>query len=414
MARFNYSAYDGQGELEIKEIEAADAGALSAALGRAGLYPFDIVEIGAAPTPWMRRAGAESGEAHPGRRGRAMPLSQLGRTIRELATLIGADVPIDQALTLLSNGQTTPSATAAAGLLERVRSGASLSEAMHAAGGVFPEYCVSMVQAGEASGSLGAVLTDLADLLDRRVDMQSRLRSALVYPMILVLMAIAAVVLIVSVLVPSLAPLFEDSGAEPPAAMQVLLFLHDTAIADWPGLLALASLLAAAVAVAIRSEPIRLIGDRLALQTPLLSGILARAETARLAHTLGALIRGGVVLPSALRIATQVVRNRTVRVAMERICEDVKEGASLSGLLERTQVLSPMALQLVAIGEETGRLDKMLAHVARIAETELQRRLELMMSLLTPLLTLLIGLGVGGLIYSVMTTILRVNDMAIR
>ena len=147
---------------------------------------------------------------------------------------------------------------------------------------------------------------------------------------------------------------------------------------------------------------------------PLLSGILARAETARLAQTLGALLRGGVVLPTALRISTLVVRNRTVRAAMEQISEDVKEGANLSLLLERARVLSPMALRLIAIGEETGRLDKMLTHVARIAEAELQRRLELMMSLLTPLLTLLIGLGVGGLIYSVMTTILRVNDMAIK
>ena len=409
MARFSYSAYDGHGQLEIKEIEAADAGTLSSALGRAGLYPFDIVEVGTGG-----RASAAPGGMHRTRQGRAMPLTHLGRTIRELATLLGADVPIDQALTLLSSGPATPTAAAAAGLLERVRSGAALSEAMQAAGGAFPEYCISMVQAGEASGSLGAVLSDLADLLDRRADMQSRLRSALVYPMILVLMAIAAVVLIVSVLIPSLAPLFEDSGAEPPAAMQVLLFLHDTAIADWPVLLALAGLLAAAIALAIRSEPLRLMGDRLALQTPLLSGILARAETARLTHTLGALIRGGVVLPNALRISTLVVRNRTVRAAMVQICEDVKEGASLSRLLERTQVLSPMALRLIAIGEETGRLEKMLAHVARIAETELQRRLELMMSLLTPLLTLLIGLGVGGLIYSVMTTILRVNDMAIR
>ncbi len=407
MTRYQYSAYDGYGRLEAKEIDAADAASLSAALARAGLYPFDIVEVGA--------GSKRSTLGVPGRAtAPALRLSRLGALIRELATLAGADVPIDQALNLLTSGPASSTRQAAADLLERVRSGASLSEAMQAAGGAFPDYCVSMIQAGEASGSLGAVLSDLADLIDRRVDMQARLRSALVYPMILVLMAIVAVVLIVSVLLPSLAPLFEDSGSEPPAAMQFLLFLHDTAIAQWPLLLAAVGLAAASSVLAFRSEPIRTAGDRLALRIPLLSGILARAETARLAHTLGALIRGGVVLPQALKIATLVARNRTVRAAMERIAEDVKEGASLSLLLGKTGVISPMALRLVAIGEETGRLDKMLAHVARIAETELQRRLELLMSLLTPLLTLLIGLGVGGLIYSVMTTILRVNDMAIR
>ena len=220
--------------------------------------------------------------------------------------------------------------------------------------------------------------------------------------------------LIVSVLVPSLAPLFEDSGADPPAAMQFLLFLHDTAVQRWPAVLAGFGLVALAGILALRSEPVRYGADQLALRLPLLSGILARAETARLAQTLGALIRGGVVLPNALRISTLVVRNRVVRAAMERIAEDVKEGASLSLLLEKTKVVSPMALRLVAIGEETGRLDQMLGHVARIDETELRGRIELLMGLLTPLLTVLIGLGVGGLIYSVMTTILRVNDMAIR
>ena len=406
MTRYQYSAYDGAGRLEAKEIEAADAASLSAALSRAGLFPFDIAEVGA--------GSKDSSRATPRAPGKALPLGRLGALIRELATLAGADVPIDQALSLLTNGPASATRQAAAGLLERVRSGAALSEAMQGSGGAFPDYCIAMIQAGEASGSLGPVLADLADLIDRRVDMQSRLRSALVYPMILVLMAIVAVVLIVSVLVPSLAPLFEDSGAEPPAAMQFLLFLHDTAVDQWPLLLALAGLAAALSVFALRSEAIRRAGDQLALHTPLLSGILCRAETARLAHTLGALIRGGVVLPKALQIATLVARNRTVRRAMEQISEDVKEGASLSLLLPRTEVFSPMALRLVAIGEETGRLDKMLSHVARIAETELQRRLELMMSLLTPLLTLLIGLSVGGLIYSVMTTILRVNDMAIR
>lgn len=407
MARFNYSAYDEHGRLEIKEIEAPDAVSVGAALGRAGLYPFDISEI----TPGGRIRARGNG----GRAARPMRLSRLAPLTRELATLISADVPIDQALSLLATDKSRGGAgPVAAILLARVRSGASLSEAMQAEGGKIPEYCVSVIQAGEASGSLGSVMTDLADLIDRRVDMQSRLRAALVYPLILVLMAIAAVVLIVSVLVPSLAPLFEDSGTEPPAAMQVLLFLHDTAVQRWPVLLAAAGLAAICVVWALRSEAVRSIGDRLALRVPVLAGILSRAETARLAHTLGALIKGGVVLPNALRISTQVVRNRFVRAAMERISEDVKEGASLSLLLERTQVVSPKALRLVAIGEETGRLDQMLAHVARIAETELQRRIELLMGLLTPLFTILIGLGVGGLIYTVMTTILRVNDMAIR
>ena len=406
MARFHYSAYDGNGRIEVKEIEATDSASVSAALGRAGLYPFDISEIA---------MGARTGVRDRSERAaRPMRLSRLAALTRELASLIGADVPIDQALGLLATDKGGGVGPVATLLLARVRGGASLSEAMRAEGGRIPEYCVSVIQAGEASGSLGAVMSDLADLVDRRADMQSRLRTALAYPLILVLMAIAAVVLIVSVLVPSLAPLFEDSGAEPPAAMQFLLFVHDTAVQRWPVLLAATGLAAACVALALRSEPVRYIGDRLALRVPVLSGILSRAETARLAHTLGALIKGGVVLPAALRISTQVVRNRFVRTVMERISEDVKEGGSLSLLLERTQVVSPKALRLVAIGEETGRLDQMLTRVARIAETELQRRIELLMGLLTPLLTILIGLGVGGLIYTVMTTILRVNDMAIR
>jgi general secretion pathway protein F len=407
MARFRYSAYDGQGRLEAKEIEAVDAAAVSAALSRAGLYPFEIVPAG-------ERGAVGLTAARRGARTPALGLSRLAGLMRELATLAGADVPLEQALTLLATGPGSGTQAAATGVLERVRGGASLSEAMSSANGAFPEYCVSMVQAGEASGTLPVVLTDLADLIERRAAMQSQLRSALVYPMILVLMALAAVVLIVSVLVPSLAPLFEDSGAEPPFAMQLLLTLHDVVVAHWPWLLAGLGVLALLVLAAVRSEPVRTLADGISLTIPVLSGLLARAETARLAHTLGALIRGGVVLPQALKIATQVVRNRTVRAAMQKISQDVKEGANLSKLLATTRVLSPMSLRLIAIGEETGRLDQMLLHVARIAETELQRRLELLMGLLTPVLTLLIGLGVGGLIYSVMTTILRVNDLAIR
>ncbi len=407
MARYQYSAYDQQGRLEEKEIEAIDLASVSAALSRSGLYPFDIREAGAA------RAGRNSATTTTS--ARPMRLVRLAGLMRELATLIDADVPIDQALGLLASGPANGGIQiVATALLQRVRNGAALSEAMQGQNGAIPEYCVSMVQAGEASGSLGPVLSDLANLIDRRVEMQARLRSALVYPLILVAMALVAVILIVSVLVPSLAPLFEDSGAEPPAAMQVLLWLHDVVALRWPQVLAGLGLFGALLVMALRTASVRYFGDWLALRLPLLSGLVARAETARLTQTLAALIRGGVVLPRALAIATLVARNRVVKAAMERISEEVKEGASLSMLLEKAVVIPPMALRLVAIGEETGRLDKMLAHVARIAETELTRRIEMLMGLLTPLLTILIGLGVGGLIYSVMTTILRVNDMALR
>jgi general secretion pathway protein F len=407
MPRYRYRAYDSAGVLKSGEIDGISDGFVLDKLRAAGLLPVEAVEQRgrAQETRWWERDLFA---------GRALPPASLALFTRELATLVEAEVTLDEALRIVA---LQPMSSAIRKVTEEtlghLLEGASLSEAMQRQGRFGDFYC-SMVRAGEASGNLTEVLRQLASFLERSVETRGRIRSALIYPSVLVLMAIGALVLIATVLLPTLAPIFKDAGAEPPFIIQRMLDGQAFVARHWIALcVAFACVVAGLVALSQNPQAKAKL-HRLLLRMPLVGQLIAMAETAKLARTLASLLGSGVPMLAALRIVEGVAGNASFAAALAVASDEVKEGRMLSQALRKGGIFPSLMLRLVAVGEETGRLEPMLRHVEKIFETQVQRRIEQILTLLTPALTIVMGLIVGGLIMSVMSAILSINELALK
>jgi general secretion pathway protein F len=299
--------------------------------------------------------------------------------------------------------------------LERaVVEGASLSEALAASGAAFPPYYARLVRAGESGGALAETLEDLANFIEHAKAQRDRIRSALAYPMILLAAAVVSLGVIVAVLVPAIAPLFEDAGVDAPPIIAVLMSLQQV-IGDHMLLVAAALVVAfASVVTVLRSERVRQWWDEFVLRLPIVGRLVRCRDTARVARTLAILDRGGVAMLDALDIAAQVPANRVMRGAVEHVRRDVAEGASLSESLYRSGQFGELFVRLVTIGERSSRLGQMLARLADMDEAVLRRDTERLTGLVGPVLTLLIGFVVGGLVLSVLGAVIGINELALR
>lgn len=409
MPRFSYTAYDADGGRVEGLLDADSREAALAVLNRQGYLPLELTEGFATPAvqPWWQRDLF-------GRQG----LSQrnLALVTRELATLVDADLPIDECLRIVAL-QPLMGARARqilGAVLEAILAGASFSEALAAQKGVFPEYYWRIVQAGEASGSLSRALGELAAFLERQGEFRAKIGSALLYPVILMVAAGLALVVILTVLVPTIAPLFKDAGAEPPFLISLLIATQHGVASHWPFVLAgLAGLIAGGFALA-RSPSAKLARDRALLRVPLLATLVQNEQTATFSRTLGTLLSSNVPVLKALAVSGNVLSNQVMANAVREAAHDMKEGAALTVPLSRSGAFPELAIRLYKVGEQTGDLPVMLTRVANIYEAAISRQLLRLTSVLTPVLTILFGALVGGLLVSVMGAIVSLNDLALR
>ena len=408
MARYRYKAYDQRGSLTDGEIEARSREAALEGLHRKGLFPLEVADDKpAARQKWWEREIMGGGP---------LPLAGLALFTRELATLIKAELPLDESLRIVGLQPLIPQRVRATtrAVHQAVREGASLSDAMAQRSSDFPEYYWRLIQAGEASGSLGDVLDDLSTYLERSNEVRAQVGSALVYPAVLLVAAVVAVGVILTVLIPTVMPLFADAGAEPPATLKALVAAQQLVANNWVIALGLTGLAIAGAVSAFRNPALRLKLDRAMLKLPVVGTLIGNRETARLARTLATLTRNGVPMLQAVAISGAVLSNRAFKRAVEEAGEELKEGGGLSKPLEASGLFTDLSLRLIAVGEQTGQLDTMLMRVAGIYEATVQRQLARFLSLLTPILTLFIGFVVGSLILSVMSAIMSVNDLALQ
>ena len=409
MPRYRFRAYDKQGVLKDGDIEARSRETALEVLHQRGQYPLDLIadDSGAKPAQrwWDREITLGDG---------SLPLTGLTLFTRELATLVKADLPLDESLRIVGLQPLIPRRIKAAtlGILDSVREGSSLSGALAARGAEFPEYYWRLIQAGEASGSLGEVLDDLSQFLERSSEVRTQVGSALLYPAVLLVAAAGAITVILTVLLPTVVPLFKDAGAQLPATIQFMVDAQSFIARNWVLVLAaLAGLLTASI-LAVRNSSIRLTMHRFFLRIPIVGGLIGNRETARFARTLATMSRSGVPMLEAVRISGSVMQNQAFAAAVANAGQSLQEGGNLSVPLLKSGLFSELSMRLVTVGEQTGQLEPMLMRVAQVYEATLSRQLARFMSLLTPMLTLLIGGLVGGLILSVMSAILKINELA--
>jgi general secretion pathway protein F len=404
---YRYSAYTPAGILAEGRLQASTLEEAIETLWQRGLTPLETLEDTApASARWWRHDLLSPRKASP---------RDVAAFTREFATLIQSGIPIDDALRIVAEqsgtGRMRP---VVAGVLDLVLDGAHLSDAMAQHPEAFQDDYVSMARAGEVGGDLAKVFGELADLLERRQELAGKITSALVYPCVLIVMAVASIGVVVTVLVPGLAPIFAQSGRPMPAMIAFIIRCEQS----WPAIaMAVAAIVIGGLAAGgalSRSDAMRFAADRILLGLPLAGTLSAEQNFARFARTLGSLLRAGVPMLAAQTSAGSVVRNRHIAAGLAAALEIVRDGRSLSRALSGRPGIAPVALRMIAVGEETGKLSQMLLRIAVILEQQSQRRIERLMTLLTPALTITIAGLVGALIFTVMDAILSVNELAVR
>jgi general secretion pathway protein F len=414
LAQFQYRAADPEGKVVAGTIEASEVAGVVARLQDRGLIPIKI----GAPGSGKTKAGSTattSRIAMP-----AMPtfrrrLNQKDLLIltQELSTLLTAGLPLDRCLATLVELTDTPELKAIANeVLSAVRGGKSLAEAM-AQHKFFPVLYVNMVRAGEVGGFLDTVMQRLLEYLERSQEVRDEARAALAYPIVLTgAMGASLVVLLVYVL-PKFSTLFTDMGRTLPLSARIVMGASEALQSYWwVGVLAIASVVFG-IRYYVRTAQGRHNWDGFKLRVPLLGNVLRKAEVAKIARTLGTLLKSGVPMIQALGIVKEIASNVVVGRALAEVEVGVREGAGVSEPLARSGVFPPLAIQMISVGEETGRLDDMLLRTADYFDREVKVRVQQFTRLLEPVLILVMGLAVGFVVVSMLSAIFAVNDLPI-
>lgn len=404
MPTFAYQALNAAGERIVGEIDAADSRGAIRRLQDGGLIPIDA-------RPAAARAAAAGGASVGGRGGSAREVTQI---TRELATLIGAGQTVEGALEMAIADRSSRRLTGALErVLDRVRTGSALSDALAQEPESFPRLYVAMVRAGEASGRLEESLAELAAMRERQAALSAKLVSALIYPALLVLTSLGALTLLMTLVVPQFEPLFAQAGAQLPASTRVVL-----AVAGFmrtQGVTLLLALLAGLILLSwlLRREAPRRGLDRLLLGLPGIGRLMRERITAQLTRGLASLLAGGLDLPTVLGMSRDLVANRSVQVSLEQVIVGVRQGRPLSDCLAESGVLVPMALKMLRVGEESGRLKAVAAHLADAFEERVATRLARLVAIIEPVLVIVLGLLVGGIVMSILSAVISVNELAL-
>lgn len=400
MARFMYKAVKLDGEELEGERDAADEAALIAQLQGEGLIPLLTRPAGGLSARLARRRRKE------------LTAKDIEVITRQLATLLESGLTLDRSLQVLGGLASDETVLRVlADLQDRVRGGATFSAALEAQDGQFPKLYVNMVRAGEASGALDEVLLRLADYLERSAELRGTVSSALVYPMILLVIAGLSVILLLVFVVPQFTVLFEDMGAALPLPTRIVVGVGDLFRNYWWALLVLIAVIAVLIERWLQNPDNRRRFDFRVMRLPLFGDLIWKMETARFCHTLSTLLKNGLPLLSGLNLAKQVVNNRKIGEGLDQVAEDLKHGRGIAGPLQQHEALPQLAQQMIRVGEESGTLDAMLAKVADIFDRETRSSVQRLLTLLEPLLIIGLGVIVAGIIISILMAILGANEL---
>jgi general secretion pathway protein F len=407
MAQFRYRATDREGRIVEGTIDAVETGSVVARLHERGLIPL--------------RIGAS--EAEPSARGFRLRLPRAaGRSgvnkrellvfTQELSTLLTAGLPLDRSLASLADVSDNPVLRdAVTDVLHGVQGGKSLAEALGNHSKIFPSIYVNMVRAGEAGGFLEQVLQRLADYLERAQEVRDEFISAMMYPLFVTTVMGMSMIFLLTFVVPRFTDLFATSGAAMPLPTQILLGLSNALAKYWWVLVVGAVGLVYGFRHWVRQPRGRLTWDHWRLRFVIIGDLIRKVEVANLARTLGTLLRSGVPMLQALGIVRQIIGNQVINRAVGEVEVGAREGAGIAAPLGRTGVLPGLALQMITVGEETGRLDEMLLSVADHLEKEIRNRLKRLVSLVEPVMILVMGVGIGFIVVSMLLGIFSIYDL---
>ena len=406
MPLFSYKAVNSLGETEEGVRDEVNEQLLITALQSEGYIPIRV-----APAKSRSFLGLGLGL---GVKKNKLSQKDIALLTSELSTLLESGLPLDKSLLVLMDltEDNERLSKLIAKVLEKVKGGSSLADALEQQPGIFSKFYLNMIRAGEAGGSLDDVLKRLSDYLERSQELKDTVSTALIYPAILLVMSLASLFVMLTFVVPQFTEMFESAGKALPVSTQIVVGLAEWLQSYW-WILLIAIVFISSYMKFQLADPVRKkVWDARFLKLPLAGAIITNKETANISRTLGTLLGNGVSILSALVIVRETVDNLELASAITFAEEQLKQGKHLSDALQEKRIFPKMAMQMIKMGEETGRLEEMLLRVATIYDKQLRTAIQQLLAFLEPALIITLGLMIAGIIVSILLAILSVNDLA--
>jgi type IV pilus assembly protein PilC len=320
---------------------------------------------------------------------------------RQLATLIAAGLPLVKALRTLHD-QLEPGALKGVikSIADEVESGSNFSEALTHFPKVFPDFYINMIKAGELGGMLEDILKRLSEFLDKTQRLRDRVKSALMYPMFVMIVAILILIMLMVFVIPTFTNMFSELGGSLPLPTKILILISEITKRTWLLIPLLPAAVIALYKIIIKNPDRKFIVDKLKLRIPVVGNLIQQVAVARFSRTLGTLLSSGVPILAALQTVRDTIGNEFIARAVMQVRDSIKEGESVAGPMEASKAFPPLVTKMVSIGEETGDLAKMLMQIADNFEDEVDVAVSGLTSLLEPLLIVFMGLVVGFIVVS--------------
>jgi general secretion pathway protein F len=406
MPVYEYRALNSSGK-SLKGILDADSDMVAREKLRAsGIFPVEIKEALSKPK------GLPSEPGSVVRLLRGVKPAEVSVMTRQLSTLLGAGVPLIGSLESLVAQITNPTfKKIMAQVKDSVNEGNSLALSLSQHPKVFPSIYVNMVQSGEASGSLDVVMDRLADFGEHQQALRSRFKAALAYPIFMSIVAVIVLFVLVTFIVPNITSVFAEMRQTLPLPTVMLIKVSDFLLSFW-WVIVLALFCAILILRRIGKRPRgRYLRDRLKLRIPVVGQLNQKIALGRFARTLGSLLQSGVSLISALQIVSRIVDNVLIQEVIERAGEEIQKGQSLAGSLSKSPWFTSMAVQMIAVGEQSGDLEGMLYKIAESQEREVETQISALTSMLEPVMILVMGVVVGFIVFSIILPIIEMSQM---
>jgi general secretion pathway protein F len=402
MAEFIYKATTLGGQTVEGSIDGKDEAAVVQSLHQLGYIPIRILPAR------EKGEGARVFDFLPQRVG----IKHLLLFTQELSTLVSAGLPLDRSLSILRSLTENRKLREVIGdILSRIEGGSSLAEALSQHPRIFSRLYVNMIKAGESGGFLDVILSRLAKYLQTMKETQDYLITVLIYPVILTLITGASITILITFVIPRFAKIFADMGQAIPLPTQIVLALSQGFREYWWVGVVIGILLFLGVRGYKREESRRYSWDQFKLSWIGVGNLIRKIEVARFARTLGTLLQSGVPILPALNLVKDISQNLAISRAIGHVHDRLREGKSGAKSLEETGVFPALAVQMIGVGEETGKLEEMLIRVAESYEENVQNTIKRLVSFLEPIIIVVMGLVVGFIVLSILLAIISINEI---
>jgi general secretion pathway protein F len=408
MPLYRYRAVNNAGDVAAGELDAANESEIVERLRDQGLMPMQVTAAAGERTAATQGVVRRKSLFAP----RRVTRNHVLAITRELSTLLRAGLPLDRALEILIGLATAePVAVLLQQIRDSVRGGKSLSQALDMHRDFFSRFYINIVRAGEAGGALGVVLDRLAETMERNKELRESVVSALIYPTILIFVAVASIMVLLVFVVPTFQQTFQQAGKALPLPTQIVILVGTSLRQYWWAILVVIIASVWLFRRHLKRPEVRYRWDRRLLRAPLLGDLLAKVEVARFARTLATLLGNGVTLLAGLSIVKETMGNSVLANALDGVVTRLREGKGFGRPLIETGIYPRLATQMILVGEESGRLEEMLVRVADVFDREVATSIKRFLAVLEPVLILSLAVMVLGIVLSILMGIVGMSEL---